>query len=74
MGIRVEDSWIMRHIKIKAQVNPYDPVWADYLKACVYALSLMSIISSPQHGLPVKFIFWTPDETDKYLPQLLRFP
>jgi len=23
---------IIRHIKIKAEVNPYDPVWADYLK------------------------------------------
>jgi RNA-directed DNA polymerase len=26
-------TWIIRHTKIKAEVNPYDPVWADYLKA-----------------------------------------
>jgi len=26
-------TWIIRHIKIKAEVNPYDPVWSDYLKA-----------------------------------------
>jgi RNA-directed DNA polymerase len=26
-------TWLIRHIKVKAQVNPYDPVWEDYLKA-----------------------------------------
>jgi hypothetical protein len=26
-------TWIIRHITIKAQVNPYNSVWADYLKA-----------------------------------------
>ena len=26
-------TWIIRHVKIKAQVNPYDPAWWDYLKA-----------------------------------------
>ncbi len=24
---------LTRHIKIRANVNPYDPAWADYLKA-----------------------------------------
>gem|GEM_PF-3408101 len=24
---------LIRHTKIRAQVNPYDPAWADYLKA-----------------------------------------
>ncbi len=22
---------ILRHVKIKAEVNPYDPMWFDYL-------------------------------------------
>lgn len=26
-------TWLIRHIKIRADVNPYDPAWADYLKA-----------------------------------------
>ncbi|MFH2060085.1 MAG: group II intron maturase-specific domain-containing protein [Pseudomonadota bacterium] len=36
-------TWIIRHIKIIAQVNPYDPVWDDYL----FETTFQDLNSSP---------------------------
>ena len=40
--VKASDTKIIRHVKIKAQANPFDPKWTDYL----YARNLFSKLTS----------------------------